>query len=130
MAKAIWKYKLRQISKLGIPFDFEILKIDICGDDVCMWVLVDPKAPLTKVVIRAYQTGAAINENLNQGDYIDSIQIMKPGSSPELKVFHFFLEECADESQLNPGLLSRLSPMEKDEEDEPELEAKNYRAPY
>jgi hypothetical protein len=46
--RAVWKYPMGNwgtgMFSAEMPFGAEVLSLDIQGDDVCMWVLVDPDA--------------------------------------------------------------------------------------
>jgi hypothetical protein len=55
--KTIWKYVLSQEIELDMPYGAQILSVREQGEDLCLWALLDPKAPTTKRRFAVYGTG-------------------------------------------------------------------------
>ena len=55
--KIIWKYVLQPECKLEIPKGAELLSVHEQGEDICLWVLVDPTAEKEVRRFRGFGTG-------------------------------------------------------------------------
>ena len=57
--KTIWKYQLRHlVTVLDMPSGAEILTVQMQGEDLCIWALVDPSQPNEARQFHVYPTGA------------------------------------------------------------------------
>ncbi len=62
--KAIWKFGLSEHCTIDLPKGARILTAREQGDDVCIWVEVNPEAPSEKREFRVFGTGFSLPENL------------------------------------------------------------------
>ena len=83
----IFKYKLElsDYPTLTLPKDAKILSVQIQKGILCLWALVDTSAPIEQRKFRLAGTGHPIKENLDELQFIDTIQ-----SHEGALVFHIF----------------------------------------
>jgi hypothetical protein len=97
MSVTVWKFPLEIVDeqRVMLPKEHEWLRIDMQGDTLCGWAIVDPKGPKEEVLIRIAGTGHPIEYpqfmdgiDRNETDILDHIDtfFVKGG---EL-VFHAF----------------------------------------
>lgn len=80
----IWKYPLTAASGLRMPQGARLLAVQVQAEDVCLWALVDPEAPMVTRTIRVFGTGHTVR--LAPTDtYIGTFQL-----SGGALVFHVF----------------------------------------
>lgn len=76
--KTIWKYSLPDQTRfmLDLPSVHRILAVQVQGDDVCLWALVDTETPKVPVAFRVLLTGAEIDQWEFRGgaEYIGTFQ--------------------------------------------------------
>ena len=83
--KTIWKYGLAPECTQEIPRGGKILHVASQGDNMCLWVMVDPGMPKETRKFRVYGTGNIMLDN--PGTFIGTV-LMNGGSL----VFHVFEE--------------------------------------
>jgi hypothetical protein len=68
MPMTIWKYPLRITDEqiLKVPENASALHVGAQDDDLCLWVLLDPEAPLISRTVRIYGTGHPLDGDLAQ----------------------------------------------------------------
>jgi hypothetical protein len=74
--KTIWKFPLAFIDEqnLMMPTCAEILTAQMQGTYLCLWALVDPKAPKQRRVIEVLGTGNPVSEANRR--YIATVQMV------------------------------------------------------
>lgn len=61
----VWKFKLngRDVqTKVEMPSGAQVLRVDIQGDEIQLWALVDPESPTHTRTFEVYGTGHEIKE--------------------------------------------------------------------
>lgn len=84
---AVWKYVLRPTTTqtVEMPVPAKVLHVASQGDDVCLWALVSPEAPLRSCTFRVVGTG---HPEVDQRDsYVGTAHLPESGL-----VFHVFEE--------------------------------------
>lgn len=87
MKKQIYKYKLKTAvnQTLNLPIGAEILCVQMQGENMCLWALVDPNADIEERIIEIYGTGHPINYDMGiSRKYISTVQVN------QYLVFHIF----------------------------------------
>lgn len=71
----IWKYTLAatDIQTVQMPVGVKMLDVQVQGEDVCLWVLVDQNNPLEERKIAIYGTGNPMPQE--PGKYIATFQL-------------------------------------------------------
>ncbi len=84
--KRIYKYNLlvSDSQMVSLPLDSEILSVQMQGDSLMMWCLVDTNKASEQIIINIFGTGNPIDNDF-KGLFIDTFQ-MNGGSL----VFHVF----------------------------------------
>lgn len=84
--KAIWKYPLDVIGlqRIEMPAKAEILTVQMQGDTICLWALVEPSNDKTKRGIFIIGTGHSVGVD-ELGRYVGTFQI-----NGGALVFHVF----------------------------------------
>lgn len=82
----IYKYELEITDEqiIRLPFNAELLTVQMQGDKCCLWALVDPRNESNERTIRIYGTGQPIPNEIRL-KYISTFQIPHLGL-----VFHAF----------------------------------------
>jgi hypothetical protein len=80
----IWKYPLTAASGLRMPRGARLLTVQVQAEDVCLWALVDPEAPMVTRTIRVFGTGHTVKLAATDA-YIGTFQL-----SGGALVFHAF----------------------------------------
>ena len=82
----VYKYELEVAGEqtIKLPFNAEILTVQMQGTRCCLWALVDPRNELNDRVICIYGTGHPIPDKIRL-EYINTFQIPHLGL-----VFHAF----------------------------------------
>jgi len=85
MGKAIFKYTLDadRSSDLLMPVGAKILHVHGQNDEMCVWAIVDPDAPMETRKFSIYGTGHPMNDEPEV--YIGSLHIFE-----EREVYHVF----------------------------------------
>lgn len=85
--KAIWKFpiELEDVQTVPLPYESEILCVQMQGDQPCLWALVDPSQKPVGREIRIFGTGHNVLHSITSDHYIGTFQ-MRGGSL----VFHVF----------------------------------------
>lgn len=86
--KTIWKYllKLTDGQNISFPIGAEFLDVQVQGDQICLWALVDPKAKTEIRFIEIFATGSPVLYEMGVSrKHISTFQ-MKGG----LFVYHAF----------------------------------------
>ena len=81
--KTIWKYELYPTTRLELPKESKLLKIDIQYDKPCLWFLLDPSNEKEYRMFVTYGTGHDVPDE--PGQYVGTF-FMNGGSL----VFHVF----------------------------------------
>lgn len=70
----VWKYQLlhEEDQHIDMPGDAQILCVQLQGDRLCLWVLVDPKAKPRTRTISVIGTGQSVE--WRPREYIDTVQ--------------------------------------------------------
>jgi len=71
--KTIWKYDIQPNTPVSIPEDSQILTVQVQNQTPCLWVLVDPDAPVVTRHFNTYGTGHLILDD--PGEYIGTFQL-------------------------------------------------------
>ena len=82
----VYKYELEITDEqtIRLPFNAELLTVQMQGDKCCLWALVDPRNELNERTICIYGTGQPIPNEIRL-KYISTFQIPHLGL-----VFHAF----------------------------------------
>jgi len=93
MSKTVYKYPIPVEGEfeLGLPQGARVLSVQVQAGMVCLWALVDPKAPLAPRRFRLAGTGHPI-ENAESLSFVDTFQLHGGAL-----VFHVF--EYVEEGQ-------------------------------
>lgn len=81
--KTIWKFVITPTCTLDIPKDAEVLSIKNQGENICMWVKVDPSNATEERKFVVCGTGHTLPEL--ELEFIDSVLLFDGGL-----VFHVF----------------------------------------
>ena len=86
MKRKIYKYNLDVTDKqtLNLPIGYQVLTVQLQKGNLCLWVSVDPDAPLEEVAIRMIPTGGDLE--FPHSGYCGTIQLCNGGL-----VFHVFI---------------------------------------
>lgn len=71
--KAVWKYNLDEVTKIGVPSGYQILTVQLQQGIPCVWILVNTENPKEEVTIKIYGTGHTIEDNI--GKYLGTFQV-------------------------------------------------------
>lgn len=68
MHKTIWKFPLavEQRQWITVPNDAQVLSIDVQSGIPCLWMMLDPNAPMTARKIRCFGTGHDVDASHDQ----------------------------------------------------------------
>ncbi len=90
MNSTIWKYPLLVTDRQDVrmPLNAAILSVQMQGETLCLWALVNPVAPLVLRTFEVFGTGHPIAHSDEIRKYIGTVQ--SPGRS---LVWHVF-ERC------------------------------------
>lgn len=70
----IWKYSLAPGRTVhDMPADAKVLTVQMQGDEVCLWALVEPHLPMRRRFFDVYGTGHGMPAD--PGDYVATIQM-------------------------------------------------------
>lgn len=61
----VWKFVLQPECEIEMPAEAQILSVGSQGDDICLWVRVDPAAPKEKRKFIGFGTGHDIPDELD-----------------------------------------------------------------
>jgi hypothetical protein len=87
MPKTIFKYQLKQLNRKNtvlMPEGAEILSIQIQGQYLCVWVLVNTDVPKVERIIEVWETGKDLDYTPYTRKFLATVQF------PQGLVFHFF----------------------------------------
>lgn len=68
--KNIFKYTINPHGNTVLPIGHRLLKVGVQGDDICLWVMVDPDAELAPFNYQVIATGGEVPEG---AQYIDTV---------------------------------------------------------
>ena len=73
--KKIFKYELPIADYLDIamPYGARVLSVGVQGQDILVWALVDPKAPIVVHMFAIRETGHPVLPEVEQGDFLGTI---------------------------------------------------------
>jgi len=88
--KKIWKFplKLTDEQEVNLPAGAEILAMQMQGEVLCMWVLVDEQVEKTKNLKTIRIIGTGYPDDVSKSEYFTTFQIPKIGI-----VLHVFVKE-------------------------------------
>lgn len=90
MAQSVWKYPLKVADEqlIEVPIGSQPLKVAMQGNELCLWMLVNPVVEKTTKKVHIHGTGHAVDDFISRSDYVDSF-MLHDGAL----VFHVFVTE-------------------------------------
>lgn len=82
MSRTVWKFLVKPTKNLDLPMGWEVVDVSAKGDEVFMWVMLDPNAPRHREVFVSIPTGGVVPDD---ADHVGSWH-MDDGL-----VFHLFV---------------------------------------
>lgn len=76
--KTIWKFVLRVVDfqVVSVPPLSQILTVQTQGDDICLWVLVDPNSEKrVDYPVWVHGTGHPVDDAVTRGRYVSTVQL-------------------------------------------------------
>src|SRR5712672_2655141 len=100
MSLTIWKFPLliMDAQNVMVPDGARCLTVQMHGGLLCLWAIVNPKAPLRPLEIRVYGTG---NHMPDDGDRCEYVGTGQQGSDWGTLVWHVFRGVPLPESTTN-----------------------------
>jgi hypothetical protein len=86
---AVWKYELSPAKKrntIEMPIGARVLTVQMQGDAVCIWAMVDPNAAKARRTFYIFGTGHEIDEP----DELQYVGTFQPNEGGSPLVFHVF----------------------------------------
>ena len=72
--KQVWKFEVSPATRIQIPEDAQVLSAKFQNGRICIWVLVDPDAPIVKREFEVYGTGHPI-QDADDLRFIDTVLV-------------------------------------------------------
>lgn len=75
MSRAIWKFplKITDAQHITAPAGAKIIAVQMQGDTLCLWAIVNPDAPTKRIEIRVHGTGHPLPVDADY-DHIGTVQ--------------------------------------------------------
>ena len=76
--KTIWKFTIKHLDAeivLRMSNGAEILTVQVQHNQICIWAIVDPSAPLVQRYFYITGTGHPLRENITKYKYIGTFQL-------------------------------------------------------